>query len=77
MATRTSAALTKQWQKEFELTPPKHRPLLVKLAHSFRQSLNEGGDLPSAAESFRQGWRDVKAGRVHPIETLWDGIDAK
>ncbi len=29
---------------------------------------------PSAAESFRDGWRDIEAGRVHPIATLWDGI---
>lgn len=26
--------------------------------------------------SFREGWRDVKAGHVHSLETLWDGIDA-
>lgn len=76
MATRKNTALAKQWQREFELTPPELRPFLVKLAHSFRQSL-EGDELPNAAEAFRQGWRDVKAGRVHPIETLWDGIDAR
>lgn len=77
MATRSNAALAKQWQKEFELTPPALRPFLLKLAHSFRQTLAEDDTLPSAAEAFRQGWRDVKAGRVHPIDTLWDGIDAQ
>ena len=25
--------------------------------------------------SFREGWRDLKADRTHPIDTLWD--DAK
>jgi len=77
MATRTKAALAKQWQKEFELTPPEQRPLLLKLAHSIRRGLAEEAGLPSAAESFRAGWQDVQAGRVHPIETLWDGIDAQ
>ncbi len=27
---------------------------------------------PNAAASFRDGRRDVKAGRIHPVETLWD-----
>ena len=31
----------------------------------------------SIAESFREGWRDVKTGRVHPVDTLWDGIDTE
>jgi hypothetical protein len=77
MASRSDTALAKQWQKEFELTPPEQRPLLLQLAHSIRQGLAEGANLPGAAESFRQGWRDVKAGRVYPIESLWDGIDAQ
>jgi hypothetical protein len=34
MANRSKASLAKQWQKEFELTPPpEQRPLLFKLAH--------------------------------------------
>lgn len=77
MATRSNPTLAEQWQKEFELTPPELRPFLVKLAHSFRQSLIEDEAWPSAAESFLQGWRDVQAGRVQPIETLWDDIDAR
>ncbi|MBD1878376.1 hypothetical protein [Coleofasciculus sp. FACHB-T130] len=38
-----------------------------------------GGEVPlrSAEESFREGWHDIIAGRVSPIDTLWDGIDAK
>lgn len=76
MAKSTAAAMAEQWQQEFELTPPEHRRMLLKLAHSFRQILTEDDELPRAAESFRQGWVDIQAGRVHPIETLWDGIDA-
>ena len=33
--------------------------------------------LPDAAASFRAGWRDVMAGRVYPIDTLWDGVDVE
>lgn len=35
-------------------------------------------DTPKAAvlESLRVSLEDVKAGRVYPIEALWDGIDA-
>jgi hypothetical protein len=55
---------------EAELSPPELRPLLVKLAHSFRQSLVDDEALPSAAESFRQGWQDMKAGRA-PRRSTW------
>jgi hypothetical protein len=51
--------------------------LLLKLAHSIRQGLADNTGLPNGAESFRQGWRDVEAGRVRSIDTLWDGIDAQ
>jgi hypothetical protein len=33
--------------------------------------------LPSAAESFRQGWHDTMTGNTIPIEQLWDGIDVE
>jgi hypothetical protein len=52
-----------------------YRPLLLRLVHSFREGIEEDGPWPSAVESFREGWQDVKAGRVHPVENLWDGID--
>lgn len=70
------AKLTEQLHDEIEQTPAEFRPLLLKLVHSFREGVTEQG-LPSAAESFAAGWRDIKAGRVHPIDTLWDGIDAQ
>jgi hypothetical protein len=28
--------------------------------------------LPTAQESFREGWKDVLDGNTHPIERLWD-----
>ena len=70
------AKLTQQLHEEIEQTPAEYRPLLLKIVHSFREGVTGEMALPSATESFRQGWQDVKAGRVHPIETLWDGVDA-
>jgi len=33
--------------------------------------------LPSAPESFRQGWHDAMTGNTIPIAQLWDSIDAE
>lgn len=62
---------------EIERTPERYRSLLLRLVHSFREGIEEEEPWPSAAESFREGWHDVKAGRVQPVETLWDGIDVE
>jgi len=62
----------KQLYQEIDQTPEEFRPLLLKIVHSFR----EGVTLPTAEESLREGMQDVLHGRVYPIETLWDGIDA-
>jgi len=69
---RTVPDYTKQLHDEIEQTPEEYRHLLLKIVHSFR----EGVELPTAKESFREGWQDVVDGKTHPIETLWDGIDA-
>lgn len=63
---------TELLHQEIDQTPEEYRPLLLRIVHSFR----EGVALPTAAESFEEGWKDVIAGNTHPIETLWDGIDA-
>ena len=69
--------ITRQLHTEIEQIPGRYRALLLKLVHSFREGVEEEAPWPSAADSFRAGWRDVKAGRVHPVDTLWDGIDAE
>ena len=75
MATRNNAALAKQWQQEFELTPPELRPLLLKLAHSFRQSLTEDEDAElTPADALRQALREVKEGKTRPLEGLWERV---
>jgi len=63
---------TQELHDEIEQTPEEFRPLLLRIVHSFR----EGVMLPTAEESFREGWQDVVDGKTQPIETLWDGIDA-
>lgn len=69
--------ITEQLRAEIEQTPARYRPLLLRLVRSFRKGIEEDERWPTAEESFREGWRDVKAGRVHPVDTLWDGIDAE
>ncbi|WP_293368084.1 hypothetical protein [Nevskia sp.] len=71
------AKLTQKLHDEIEQTPAEYRSLLLKLVQSFREGVTADETLPSAAESFQAGWRDVKAGRVFPVDTLWDGIDAQ
>ncbi|HSO81916.1 hypothetical protein [Thiocapsa sp.] len=68
--------ITEQLQAEIELTPVRYRSLLLRLVHSFREGIEADEPWPSARESFREGWTDALAGRVSPVETLWDGIDA-
>ncbi len=74
--TTESKDVTEQLYAEIERTPERYRPLLLRLVHSFREGIEEGEPWPSAAECFREGWRDVKAGRVRSVDTLWDGLDA-
>lgn len=68
--------ITEKLHAEIEQTPARYRPLLLRLVHSFRKGIEEDEPWRTAAESFREGWQDVKAGRVKPVDTLWDGIDA-
>jgi hypothetical protein len=33
--------------------------------------------LKTAADSFRQGWKEALSGETLPIEHLWEGIDVE
>lgn len=74
MASNMIEDYTQQLHSEIEQTPEEYRPLLLKIVHSFREGVTT---LPSAEESFREGWKDVMEGKTHPIDTLWDGIDVQ
>ena len=52
--------------------PTEYIPALIKLIDAFREGVTT---LPSAESSFEEGWRDIQAGNIHPIETLWEGIE--
>ena len=65
---------TQQLHDEIDQTPEEFRPLLLRIVHSFREGVTT---LPSAEESFKEGWKDVIAGDTHPIDTLWDGVDTQ
>lgn len=58
-------------KKEIEQTPEEYRGLLLRIVHSFR----EGVMLPSAEDSFQEGWQDVKKGKIQAVDTLWDDVD--
>ena len=70
-----SKNITQQLHAEIDQTPERYRALLLRLVHSFREGIEEDEPWPHAADSFKEGWRDVKAGRTRPVDTLWDGID--
>lgn len=67
--------ITKELHDEIERTPVRYRSLLLRLVHSFREGVEHDEPWPSAADAFREGWRDVKTGSAHSVDTLWDGID--
>ncbi len=75
-ATETSEvdAVTAELHKEIDAVPAADRALLLRLVKTYREGVSDeeiDDELPSAAESFREGWRDVLAGNTHPIEDLW------
>ena len=74
MATKTQN-ITQELHSEIEQTPERYRALLLRLVHSFREGIEEEAPWPNATESFQEGWRDAKAGRVHSVNNLWDDID--
>ncbi len=52
--------------------PVECMPALIKIIDAFKEGVTE---LPNAKISLQEGLRDIKEGRVYPIDTLWDGID--
>ena len=71
MTAITNLNYESQVLNEIKQIPIEHLPSFLKIVQAYRESVT----LPSAVDSFRQGWLDIQAGNTHPIETLWDGID--
>ncbi|MFT7561952.1 MAG: N-formylglutamate amidohydrolase [Flavobacteriales bacterium] len=61
-----------QLAEEIQKVPSEYLPALLTIVHSFRASVS----LPTATESFEQGWKEVMAGDTHPIDSLWDDIES-
>ena len=68
----TKSAYRKQVAAEVAAVPEEHLPLLLQMIRTYRQSV----DLKPAAESFKKGWQEVKAGETIPLKHLWEGIHA-
>ncbi len=58
--------------EELDKIPAEYLPSLIKMLRAFR----EGVTLPSANESFRQGWQEARSDESKPVSELWEDIDA-
>jgi hypothetical protein len=63
----------KQLADEIRHTPKEYLPMLLRIVRSYRESVT----LVPAPESLRRGWREARTGETHPVDRLWDGIDAR
>lgn len=60
-----------QVMAEVERIPPEYLAPLLKMVEAFRESVT----LPTAEESFRQGWAEAMQGEVYPLAELWADIE--
>jgi hypothetical protein len=70
---RFPSTYIEQISQEVRQTPNEYLPQLLQIIRVFRESVT----LKPAAESFRQGWREVIHDETQPVTELWDGIDAE
>jgi hypothetical protein len=63
----------KRLAREINEVPKEYLPNLLLIVRAFRESVA----LKSAADSFRQGWKEALAGETRPVSELWEGIDAE
>jgi hypothetical protein len=68
----TADKLTERLHAEIDRVPLDRREALLTIIHAYREAVDDHID---PAESIRRGLEDVRSGRVHPVETLWDGIE--
>ena len=67
---KSQSAYRKRVVKEVDAVPEEFLPMLLQMVRSYRESV----DLKPAAESFRKGWEEAKAGDAVPVKHLWEGI---
>ena len=59
--------------EEVKKIPSEFLPALLKMMRAFR----EGVMLPSAEDSFRQGWGEALADQTQPVSQLWQDLDVE
>ncbi|MEM1125445.1 MAG: hypothetical protein AAGI71_02250 [Bacteroidota bacterium] len=57
---------------EVDRIPTEFLPAFLTMIRSFRESVT----LPSALESFEQGWQEALDGETRPVAELWNDIGA-
>lgn len=62
-----------QFLEELNHIPAEHLSYLLKIVRAYRESIT----LPSAPDSFRQGWKEALSDETRPISELWEDIDAE
>lgn len=60
-----------QLAAELRQVPEEYMPALIEIIHAFRSGVIQ----KNFEEELKTSLRDAKAGKIHPIDTLWDGID--
>jgi len=66
--------ITEALHNEIDAVLEADRALLLRLVKSYREGVCDV--LPSAEESFREGWRDVLAGNAHPVPNFLNSRDS-
>lgn len=69
--TTTANDITKRLHAEIDQVPMDRRESLLTIIHAYREAVDQEID---PADAVRLGLEDVREGRVHPVESLWDGI---
>jgi len=71
--TASQEVIRAQVENEINRIPPEYMENVLRLLRVFRESVV----LPSAEDSFRQGWNETLTGETQLLEELWIGIDAE
>jgi len=67
----SSQSYSDQLAAELRGVPEEYMPALIDMIHAFRAGVIQ----KSFEEDLQASFRNAKAGKTFPIETLWDGID--
>jgi hypothetical protein len=51
--------------------------LMERLASTLEHEMLEEASENEAVVDFRRGWQEAITGQTHPVESLWDDVDAQ